>query len=181
MVTLQSAVVQSPIFRADAAGTVTLAPVLTNSPIDIPVTVSLERGVAQKINLLPANTPTNALFAKLPDFLAMKGTLGASKTEINKAVFAGAALQGLSGLAGKNSGLLQGLGSALTGGSSGGTNAAGTGTNQTGGWLGNLLQGAGKIFGGTSSTGTNATPKSPSTNQSPTDSLLNSLFGPKKK
>src|SRR5207248_3237111 len=47
-VELQQAVVQSPAFRADAAGSITLAEVLTNSPIKIPITVSLSRPLAQR-------------------------------------------------------------------------------------------------------------------------------------
>src|ERR1019366_6453506 len=91
-VDLQSAVIQSPAFEGQAPGTITLAAVLTNSPIQFPVSVSLERSVAQRLNLA-GNTPTNATYAKLPDFLTMKGTLGSSKADINKLALATAVLQ----------------------------------------------------------------------------------------
>ena len=68
-------------FRAEAAGAVTLAEVLTNSAIQIPVAVLLNRSAAQRIDLVPANTPSNAAYARLPDFLTMKGTLGNPKAD----------------------------------------------------------------------------------------------------
>jgi uncharacterized protein involved in outer membrane biogenesis len=175
-VDLLQTMIESPAFRADATGTITLAAVLTNSPIQIPVAVSIDRAVAQRINLLPENTPTNATYVRLPDFLAMNGTVGEPKTEINKLALAGTAIQGLSGLGGRNSGLLQGIGSALTGTKSSGTNAPSTGTNPPSGKLGGLLQGLGGALGGSRSAPTNA----PGTNQPPSGNLLNNLFGPKK-
>ena len=94
---LQQAMVQSPAFEADASsGTVTLAPVLTNSALQIPVSVSLSRPIAQRLNLVPAGTPTNAAYAKLPDFLTMKGTVGAAKTKIDYVALAGTAWRSVS-------------------------------------------------------------------------------------
>ncbi|HEY5909292.1 MAG TPA: AsmA family protein [Verrucomicrobiae bacterium] len=173
-VVLQQTTIQSRAFRADAPGTITLKPVLTNSPIDIPVSVSLDRAVAQRINMAPANTPTNVAYVKLPDFLAEKGTLGEPKMDINKTVLLGAVLEGSSGLAGKNSGLLQGLGSALTGGSSSANTSTNASTNRPGG----LLQGLGGLLGGGKAP---ATTNAPATNQSPGRGLLDNLLGPKKK
>jgi len=143
---LQQAVVQSPAFEADASGgTVTLAPVLTNSALQIPVSVFLSRPIAQRMSLVPAGTPTNAVYAKLPDFLTMIGTVGAAKPKIDYLALAGTAGKSLTGAA------------EALGGSVGGT-------------LGNLL--------GTKSVGTT---NQPATNQSPVDSLIKGLFGPKKK
>jgi hypothetical protein len=169
-VNLQQATVRSPAFQADATGTVTLAAILTNSTLQIPVTVSLERSLAQRINMVPANTPTNAIYAQLPAFLTIGGTVGVPKSSIDKVALAKAALQGVTGnvpLKGTAGQAMQGLGSLLGGGSSGSTNSSGT--NQTGGLLGGL----GGILGG--STGTNA----PSaTNQpSSTGSVLRGLLG----
>ena len=73
---LQLASLESPAFETELKGPITLMPILTNSTIQFPVSVSLERAVAQRINLAPANTPTNATYAKLPDFLTLTGTLG---------------------------------------------------------------------------------------------------------
>jgi uncharacterized protein involved in outer membrane biogenesis len=172
-VDLQKAIVQSPTFEAQASGTITLAEVLTNSPLQIPVSVSLERSVAQRLNMA-GNTPTNATYAKLPDFLTIKGTLGNSKSDINPVALASAVLQGAGGTAGQAGGVLQSFSGLL----SGGTNATpGGSTNQSGGKAGGLLQGIGGLLGGSMPAATNA----PATNQSPANSLLDGLFGPKKK
>jgi hypothetical protein len=172
-VDLQKAVVQSPAFEAQASGTITLAEVLTNSPLQIPVSIFLERSVAQRINLA-GSTPTNAIYAKLPDFLTMKGTLGNSKADINKVALTSAVLQGMGGKAGQAGGALQSLSSLL----SGGTNApSNTGTNQPGGKADGLLQGIGGLLGTSPSGASNA----PATNQAPVDSLIKGLFRPKKK
>jgi uncharacterized protein involved in outer membrane biogenesis len=154
-VELQQSVVQSAAFKAEAAGTVALADVLTNSSIHIPVSVSLGRGVAEKLSLVPANTPTNEVYAKLPDFLTMKGTVGDPKTDINKVALAGTAFKTIggvvSGLGGKSGGLIKGVGDLLTGTRSATNAPPTTGTNQ------------------------------PATSQSPVNDILNQLLKPKKK
>ena len=71
-VDLQQAVVQSAAFQASAQGVITLAAILTNSPVEIPVSLYLKRSLAAQINLVPANTPTNATYAKLPDFFTVQ-------------------------------------------------------------------------------------------------------------
>jgi uncharacterized protein involved in outer membrane biogenesis len=174
LVNLQSAVVQSPAFEAQGHdGIITLAEVLTNSPLQIPITVSLERSVAQRINMA-GNTPTNATYAKLPDFLTIKGTLGNSKADINKVALATAVLQGVGGKAGQAGGALQGLSNLLSKGTNTTSNAS---TNQVGGKAGALLQGIGDLLNNSAPAATNA----PATNQTPVNNLLNGLFGPKKK
>ena len=95
-VELQQATVQSTAFRADASGTITLAAVLTNSAIQIPVAVSLNRPIAQRLNMA-ANTATQPAYAKLPDFLTMRGTVGEPKTDINKLALVGTVVQGVTG------------------------------------------------------------------------------------
>jgi uncharacterized protein involved in outer membrane biogenesis len=169
-VDLQKAIVQSPTFEAQASGTVTLAEVLTNSPLQIPVSVSLERSVAQRINMA-GNTPTNATYAKLPDFLIMKGTLGNPKPDYM--ALASVLLQGTGGKAGQAGGALQGLSSLL----SGGTNTINSSTNKSGGKASGILQGLGGLLNSGTPSATNA----PATNRTPADNLLDGLFGPKKK
>jgi len=130
-VQLQQAMVQSSAFEADATGTITLAPILTNSPIQMPVSISLSRSVAEQINLVPANAPTNTAYVKLPDFLTMRGTVGQPKTDINKVALAGTVFRGISSLVpsnGKSGNIIQGLGGLL--GTAANTNAA-PATNQT--------------------------------------------------
>ena len=167
-VNLQQALVQSPAFEAQAHdGTMTLAEVLTNSPIQIPITVSLERSVAQRINMA-GNTPTNAAYAKLPDFLTMKGTLGNSKADIDKVALATAVLQGVGGKSGQAGTALQSLGSLLSKGTNTPSN---TSTNQSGSKVGGLLQG---FLNNSAPAATNAPA---TTNQSPVKNLLKGFLG----
>ncbi len=151
-VVLQQAVVQSSAFRAEAAGTVALAPVLTNSVLEIPVGVYLSRPIAQRLNLVTASTPATAAYVKLPDFLTMKGTVGKPDASINKLALAGVALQGIGG--------------ALPGGSK----------------AGGIVQGLQGLLGGNqpANTSTNAPPSQPATNPSPLGNILNQFFKPKK-
>jgi hypothetical protein len=164
-VTVEQAIVRSTVFQADITnGTVTLAPVLTNSAINLPIGIALSRPIAQRIPYLASNdTATNAVastnanasantngtanlsYVKVPDFYVEKGTLGKPKPGINAGSFGKGMVQKI----------IPGLG--------------GGGTNGTG----NLLQGIGGFLQGsganTNQTGTNQ----PSTNQAPINNLLN--------
>lgn len=159
---LEDSLVQSPAFQARAKGTILLNDILTNSTLNIPLTVSLQRSLAEKINFVPAGTPTNVVYVKLPDYVAIEGTLGEPKSKINKMALAGTVLQQLGtsipGMDQKTGSLLQNLGGVLTGrtGASG-TNAPPTGTNPPASG-GNLLQGLGSLLGGPQSS-TNAPPR----------------------
>ena len=130
-VDLQQARVLSPAFQADAKGAITFAPVLTNSTLEIPVTVALKDSLAKKIGL----TGTGAAYTAMPDFLTIKGTLGEPKPDIaytRLALLAGKAGLGIAGgsagaIGEKASGLLNGIGNALNAGAK--TNAAPADTN----------------------------------------------------
>jgi hypothetical protein len=126
---LQQAVVQSPAFRADAAGAVTLSDKLTNSAINIPVSISLGNAVAQKIGV-STNASANG-YSKLTDFYTLKGTVGEPKNDINKLALLGMAAKGITSIVpsvgGKTGSLIQGLGGLVSGQSSSKTNNA---TNQ---------------------------------------------------
>jgi hypothetical protein len=138
---LEQAEIRSTAFRARAAGDIVLAPVLTNSTINIPVTLSLNRPLANQIGLVPADAPTNALYYAMPQFVELEGTLGKPKTKTDKLV--------LAELAARSSvGVVKGIGS-----------AAGNALQKGGGFLGGIL-------GGKSST--NA-PANTSTNKGPFD------------
>jgi hypothetical protein len=168
---LEQALVQSPAFQVITHGTVVLAPVRTNSTIDFPLTVGLTRDLAEKINMVPANTPTNAVFVAMPEYVSLKGTLGEPKKQINAKAIAGTALKQLGGSVGdkKTGNLLQNLGGALSGQKSTDTNAPAS-TNQPS--VGGLLQG---LLGGQKSGDTN----SPTTTTNrPRGGLLNQLLGP---
>ena len=173
-VDLQKALVQSTAFEAEAVGSVMLADILTNSTLQIPVTVSLSHSLAERANLVPANAPTNAAYIALPSFLTMKGTVGEPKTDINKMALAGTVFKGISGIipgsaAGSKPGnLLQGI----LGGGGASTNA--TGTNASRNAVGGLLQGLGGALGGSQPRG--ATNAPPATNQNPVNNLLKGFF-----
>jgi hypothetical protein len=100
------------------------------------VQVALGRAQAAKAGLVDASTPTNAVYVSLPDFLKMKGTLGAPKADIDKIALASLALKaggGISSQIGGKDG--DKIGSALNalGGLLGGSkNAPATGTPTNG-------------------------------------------------
>lgn len=182
-VNLQQATIQSAAFQADASGTITLAQVLTNSAIQIPVTVSLSQPVAQRVNLVPAGTPTNAAYVKLPEFLTETGTLGNPKADIKKMVLISLAAKGIGGsipgIGGTAGTIIQGLSGALGGKAGTGTNPPNSATNPVGG----LLQGLGGILGGNQNQqqpNTNAATNAPPPGQQPLNNLLNDLLKPKK-
>jgi len=177
-VDLQQAVVQSTAFQAIAQGAITLGVPLTNSMLQVPVAVSLKRSLAERMNLLPPNTPTNAAYAKLPDFLTMKGTIGKPEAAINKLALVGTALTGVGGSIQGGGGILQEVGGLLTGRPRGATNApSGTATNAPTNSVSGLLQGLGGLLRQDAAGATNQ----PATNQSPVNSLLDGLLGPRKK
>jgi len=93
--------VQGAAFDARTQGTIPIAQVLTNSPLNLPVEFSLSRSLAERSNLLPANTPTNAAYALLPPFVTINGTLGEPKSEVNKLALGGMLLQSGTGIAEK--------------------------------------------------------------------------------
>lgn len=136
-VQLQQTEVRGAAFQAQAAGDLTLAPILTNSTIQIPVQVALGRSLAAQAGLVSASTPTNAAYVSLPDFLKMKGTLGNPKAEIDKLALVALAAKAGGGIAGQIGGTsgdkvgsaLNALGGLLGGGKS--APAAGTQTNST--------------------------------------------------
>ena len=89
---LQLGDVQSAAFEADATGTIALAPAVTNSTINIPVTILLSRSIANQLNLAAVSTTTGD-YVPLPQFLTMTRTLGDPKADISKLALAGIAVQ----------------------------------------------------------------------------------------
>lgn len=119
-VELEHALVRSPAFRVEARGEINLQPVMTNSTVNIPVSLALRRELAEKIGLRDAAAGTN--YVAVPDFLTLRGTLGEPKSELKTAALigitakAGAGLLGNTGNASLDSaaGILGNLGNALT-------------------------------------------------------------------
>ncbi len=106
----------SAAFRATAEGVIRLAPVLTNSPIDLPVQLALRTDLARQIKLAQLTPSTHTNFLNLPPLVKIKGTLGAPETEIDKlrltALLAGSVGGALGGTAGE---AVQGVSSLLQG------------------------------------------------------------------
>lgn len=155
-VKLKRGLVQSRAFVARAQGTVTLAEILTNSTMNIPLNVSIARHLAESVSLVPPNTPTNAVYVTLPDYVALKGTLGEPSADVNTRALVGTALQQfggqIPGVDKKTGNMLQGLGGVLSGGGGGGA-----GTNAP--------------------VDTNA----PAATNRPVENLIKGIFGPRKK
>jgi hypothetical protein len=114
---------QSAAFQATSTGVIPIADVLNNSPLNLPIAFALSRSLAQRTSLLPANTPASAAYAALPQFVTVTGTLGAPKADLNKLALGGLLLNAGTGIAqkfgvkadGSAGGILQGVGSVLTG------------------------------------------------------------------
>jgi uncharacterized protein involved in outer membrane biogenesis len=134
-VNLSRVSLQSKAFEIHTQGVVPMQVPLTNSPLDLPLEMSLSRSLAEKSGLMPANTPTNAVYAPLPTFVAVKGTIGAPKSDYKELAILGGAFKAGVGVAeklGVNVGNLKGVGNLLTGQGTVSTNAAETnkaGTN----------------------------------------------------
>lgn len=173
-VNLDQADIRSSAFHVAASGPITLVPVLDHSTIQIPVSLSLSRPLGDKIGLVDANTPTNAVYVPMPQFLTMKGTLDKPKPDINYlalgalAAKTGAGLvKGVGGAAGEKIGGALNLVGGILGGqrASADTNApSATATNQPAATnqppadpVGGLIRGIGGFLGGNRSTskGTN--------------------------
>jgi hypothetical protein len=109
----------SDAFIVESRGVVPIADVLTNSPINnLPVEISLSRSAAERARVLPANTPTNAPFVKLPTLAYVRGTIGDPKPDVKETVIVGLVAKSASGLISPRSDvgrIVGGIGGLLTG------------------------------------------------------------------
>jgi hypothetical protein len=110
-VNLQTAFVESPSFQAEALGTVTLAEVLTNSTVNIPLHIWLEQNLAKRVNMVPTGTPTNQVYVRLPDYVTLTKSVSKPDPKYNYAALAGTVVTSLAGSNEK----LQKLGESLLG------------------------------------------------------------------
>jgi hypothetical protein len=120
-VNVTSAGLASAAFTAGTGGEIVLASVLTNSTLqNWPVNLSLSRPIAQKLRVASASTPTNVTYVALPSLFKVHGTVGKPETSFDAAGFTKLTLQALTANPSlgnsKAGGLIQGLGSMLTGG-----------------------------------------------------------------
>jgi uncharacterized protein involved in outer membrane biogenesis len=167
-VELQTAEVRSAAFQARATGGIGLQPILTNSTLQIPVTISLNRTLSERVGLGGGNLPTNQVYVALPDFVGIKGTLGDPKADINKLALAGLAARTGLGVATQIGGaviekpgkILGTVGSLLGVGSTTMTTNAPATNAPAADPAGNLLRGLGTILGG-------SRPAAPTTNAPP--------------
>jgi hypothetical protein len=74
--------------------------VLTNSPLNQPVEISLRRDIAAKIGV--ANVPTNEPYAKLPTFVEVNGTIGKPTSKTDKTKLAALAASSIGNVILKN-------------------------------------------------------------------------------
>lgn len=98
-INVQQAEVVSPAFKGDLAGIIPIADVLTNSPLDMPLQVSLTNSLAKRFTV--ANQ--GASYSTLPTFLTVTGTIGNPQTKKNTLVLASLSAEAISGIAGGNS------------------------------------------------------------------------------
>ena len=161
LVQIASAKVASPAFLAETHGTVTLADVLPNSTLNLPVSVSV---------------PKAGQYDRLPDFLTIKGTLAKPEPSYDPLAIPGILTRLPAGLGSAVGSGLNRLGDSVnkaTGGAASAVGAflgtansnAGANTNgaaKSGGGLGGLINSLGNAIGGqkptnaASSTATNA-------------------------
>lgn len=182
---IKTARLQSAAFKAEASGGIQILPILTNSSLQIPVIIALERSLAAQASLLDPGTPTNAVFVPFPAFLTIKGTVGTPKADINYTALAGYGLRTMGRAMG-------GLGTNVGNKIAGAANLLGNlaGGNQTNAIPpiktepSTLLNGAVNTFGSLLGGGLKATnrPSGPSTNApaNPVGDLLKAFGRPKK-
>lgn len=136
VVNLTKFLAQSPVVIVEAHGDIHLAPVLTNSPMNIPVEVWLPNDYAKRFT--GSQFPPDSTYGKLTHFVDVRGTVGTPDVKVEKAKLIGSAVIGnlgtLGGVIGGKAGeTLKGVGGTLNnlfGGPKPSTNApAGTTTN----------------------------------------------------
>ncbi|HOY56952.1 MAG TPA: AsmA family protein, partial [Verrucomicrobiota bacterium] len=171
---VQQGYVQSGAFHANAAGTIALQAPLTNSTMRLPVQIALRRSLADRIGLA-GDTPTNAPFAKLPDFVTLKGTVGAPESDISRTALVAMAAKAGAGILDRTgspkvdqaAGILGAVGNLIGGGdkAASGTNAPAAGQSGANllGTLNTLLGGGAQApsAAGTNTTTTNAPATAP--------------------
>jgi type II secretion system protein N len=154
-IVVQKLGVESEAFYANVTGDIAIDKTLTNSPLNLPVALSLRKSLAQKALMINKTTDENAKYEPLPSFVTIKGTLGSPDPDIKKLALGGLLLNTVGGLTGNAVvGNAAAALNTLTGGGGSSTNASGT--NASAG--AKLLQGLGGLLGGgkTAATATNA-------------------------
>jgi hypothetical protein len=147
---------QSPELMAQSQGNIPIADVLTNSPLNLPLDISLASNLAKLSRLAPANATTNGAYTALPRFVTIVGTLGKPDSKINKVALVGTAAQAIGGFIGGKTGEQIQSGSSL---------------------LNNFLGGKPAQAPTNAPATTNAVPAQPSTQPNTTEQILKGLGG----
>ncbi len=133
----QQAEVVSPAFLANVHGAIPIADVLANSPLNMPVDISLTDSLTKKLTLPGTRGASVGGYTQLPNFLTVVGTVGKPDYKENKIVLAALTVGAAGGLVGGDLGkalktpgnVVDKLGGLLTG--QGATSSSVTDTNKT--------------------------------------------------
>lgn len=139
---LRRTFIESPAFQANVPGTVTLNEIMTNSTLNkLPVQLTLRRSIAEMARLEPKGGQTP--YVELPSFVAIEGTVGKPKYNLNEKAVIQLIAKAASGFLKDDAGnLLRSLGNL---GASSSTNASGTNTTSTNA-VGNAIKGLGNLL-----------------------------------
>jgi hypothetical protein len=149
---IENVVVQGAAYQATTEGTIPIADVLTNSPLNMPVQLNLANNLAQRSRLTSTTSGTSA-YSPLPQFLTIVGTVGQPKEKINKLALAATTAQTIGNIiGGKNGQTVSALGGLLGGSKSQPATGATTNTappsksNANKSSVNDLLNGVGGFF-----------------------------------
>ena len=92
VVNLSRFTVHSPVTIVDAHGIIQLAPVTTNSTMNIPIEVWLPNEFAKKFT--GAQFPAGSAYGRLPHFVDVRGTIGSPDVKVDKTKLIGSAVIG---------------------------------------------------------------------------------------
>ncbi|HWN96387.1 MAG TPA: AsmA family protein [Methylomirabilota bacterium] len=91
-IAVRQLLIESDTFRATTAGTVRLADIFDESPLDgWPMRLAIRRSLAERVQLAPRETSSSA-YVDLPDFIRVGGTVGAPAPLLDKTALARTAL-----------------------------------------------------------------------------------------
>ncbi|MBM3847753.1 MAG: hypothetical protein FJ405_15885, partial [Verrucomicrobia bacterium] len=100
LIRLNQALVQGDAVAARGAGVLRIADRLDDSAVDVPLDIALARTLAQRANLVSAETPPEAAYVSLPPIAALGGNLSRVETKTDKAQIAGLVLRATTGVVG---------------------------------------------------------------------------------
>lgn len=119
-VNVQPFTAASDAFFATAEGAIRLAPVLTNSTVNLPVQFALRQDLARQIKLANLTASSRSNYLALPPLIRLAGTVGVPETEVDKVRLAALLAGSLGGAIGGQTGTaLEGVNSLLQGNTQG--------------------------------------------------------------